>query len=202
MRRFDESAAQHTATITPRVRHYVIKAAQFMDKAAHASAVTSLTDELAALPEEPGKGGRAIFAGITAEPEGLLEVLAENGLAIVGDDLAQESRQFRTLARKEGSALEKMAGLFLDLKGCSLLYEPAKTRGRMLAELAKKRKADVVVFCMLKFCDPEEYDYPVCRLDLDAAGVKHLYIEVDQQMESFEQIRTRIQSFMENLRCS
>jgi benzoyl-CoA reductase/2-hydroxyglutaryl-CoA dehydratase subunit BcrC/BadD/HgdB len=89
--------------------------------------------------------------------------------------------------------------LFLDLRGCSLLYEPGKSRGRMLAALARERKAEVVVFCMLKFCDPEEYDYPVCRQDLEEAGVKTLYLEVEQQMQSFEQIRARVQSFMETL---
>ncbi|MDR2801541.1 MAG: 2-hydroxyacyl-CoA dehydratase family protein [Desulfovibrio sp.] len=198
MRRFDELASTRVKTINARVRHYIIKAAQFMDKAVYTARITALSNELAAIPEEKS-GARAIFAGIMAEPGGLLDILIENDLAIVGDDLAQESRQFRTLARKEGSVLEKMAGLFLDLKGCSLLYEPDKSRGRMLAALAGERKADVVVFCMMKFCDPEEYDYPICRQDLETAGVKHLYIEIEQQMKSFEQIRTRIQSFMETL---
>lgn len=198
MRRFDEVASTRANTINAHTRHYIIKAAQFMDKADYTAKITALTGELAAIPEEKS-GGRAIFAGIMAEPGGLLDILVENNLAIVGDDLAQESRQFRTLTRREGSALEKMAGLFLDLKGCSLLFEPGKSRGRMLADLARKRKADVVVICMMKFCDPEEYDYPFLRQDLDEAGVRHLYIEVEQQMESFEQIRTRVQSFMETL---
>lgn len=198
MRRFDAVASFRANTINARARHYIIKAAQFMDKADYTAKITALTNELAALPEEKS-GSRAIFAGIMAEPGGLLDILAENNLAIVGDDLAQESRQFRTRTRKGGSALEKMAGLFLDLKGCSLLFEPGKSRGRMLADLARARKADVVVVCMMKFCDPEEYDYPFLRQDLDEAGVRHLYIEVEQQMESFEQIRTRVQSFMETL---
>jgi len=50
---------------------------------------------------------------------------------------------------------------------------------------------------MMKFCDPEEFDYPVYKAQLEAAGIPILYLEVDQQMESFEQIRTRIQSFAE-----
>ena len=52
---------------------------------------------------------------------------------------------------------------------------------------------------MFKFCDPEEFDYPVYKKELTDAGVPMLYLEVDQQMDSVEQIRTRIQSFAEML---
>ena len=37
------------------------------------------------------------------------------------------------------------------------------------------------------------------RKELEAAGIPHLYLEIDQQLDSFEQIRTRVQSFAEML---
>lgn len=64
----------------------------------------------------------------------------------------------------------------------------------------KELGADGVVVCMFKFCDPEEFDYPVYKKELEEAGVPMLYIEVDQQMDSIEQLRTRIQSFAEILK--
>ena len=47
----------------------------------------------------------------------------------------------------------------------------------------------------MKFCDPEEYDYPIVKKDLEQAGIPELYIEVEQQSVNVEQIRTKIQTF-------
>ena len=52
---------------------------------------------------------------------------------------------------------------------------------------------------MMKFCDPEEFDYPIMRRIFEENDVRHLYLELDQQMTSFEQIKTRIQTFADLL---
>ena len=52
---------------------------------------------------------------------------------------------------------------------------------------------------MMKFCDPEEYDYPLMKKMIDKLGTKNLYLEIDQQMPNNEQVRTRIQTFAEML---
>jgi benzoyl-CoA reductase/2-hydroxyglutaryl-CoA dehydratase subunit BcrC/BadD/HgdB len=53
---------------------------------------------------------------------------------------------------------------------------------------------------MMKFCDPEEYDYPILKKALEKEGIPHLYLEIDQQTGDDQQARTRIQSFVEMLR--
>lgn len=82
-------------------------------------------------------------------------------------------------------------------KGDCFLYEPDKKRGQMMIDQAKERNAKGVVVFMMKFCDPEEFDYPIYKKELDDAGIPILYLEVDQQIDSFEQLRTRIQSYAE-----
>ena len=52
---------------------------------------------------------------------------------------------------------------------------------------------------MMKFCDPEEYDQPFYETELKCAGYPCLSIDVDPQDTSFEQIRTRIQTYSEML---
>ena len=69
-----------------------------------------------------------VATGLMAEPVGVLDLMVENDMAIVADDLAQESRQFRTPARPEGDALSRMAWRVMDQKGCPFLYEVEKTR--------------------------------------------------------------------------
>ena len=69
--------------------------------------------------------------------------------------------------------------------------------------LAMKRglqnKADGVIYCQMKFCDPEEFDYPWVKKACDKAGVPVLNLEVEQNTETAGQVRTRVQAFVEML---
>ena len=131
------------------------------------------------------------------EPVGLLDAFTDLDYTIVCDDLAHESRQFRVPARKEGTVMEKIAYRVIDLKGDTFFYEEMKTKGAGLIKAVKEHDADGIVVCMYKFCDPEEFDYPVYKKEIEEAKIPMLYLEVDQQMDSMEQIRTRLQTFGE-----
>jgi benzoyl-CoA reductase/2-hydroxyglutaryl-CoA dehydratase subunit BcrC/BadD/HgdB len=65
--------------------------------------------------------------------------------------------------------------------------------------MKERYQADAIVLIQMKFCDPEEFDYPILKKELGEANTPLLYLEIEQQMDSPEQIRTRIQSFAEML---
>ncbi len=199
LRDFVAVARNYPATITPKVRHLVIKSSYFMEKGQHTNLVQELIRELKKLPVQEFKGRKLILTGITAEPDGLLELLEENGFTVVADDLAQESRQFRTDVPLNEDPLLALAQQWAIAEGCSLIYDPQKQRGRMLIDLVKDTQADAIIFCMMKFCDPEEFDYPVLLPQFEKAGIPSLLLEIDQQVQSLERERTRIQSFAEML---
>jgi benzoyl-CoA reductase/2-hydroxyglutaryl-CoA dehydratase subunit BcrC/BadD/HgdB len=52
---------------------------------------------------------------------------------------------------------------------------------------------------MMKFCDPEEYDQPYYEKPLRAAGFPCMAMEIDPTNTSFEQIRTRVETFKDIL---
>lgn len=199
MREFTDAAADYPHIIGAKTRHLIIKAGYFMDKKAYTQDIREIIAGLRAEEKKPFAGNRVVATGLLAEPVELLDIFEENQIAFAADDLAQESRQFRTPGRMQGSPLEKMAGRICDQKGDTFLYEEEKTRGQMLIDLVKEKQADAVVIFMMKFCDPEEFDYPIYKKELEAAGIPMLYLEIDQQIDSFEQIRTRVQSFTEML---
>ncbi|MCY6485816.1 2-hydroxyacyl-CoA dehydratase family protein, partial [Clostridium aestuarii] len=116
---------------------------------------------------------------------------------VVADDLAQESRQFRNDVPEGTDPLYRLAKWWQNFDGCSLATDAKKPRGPMLIDMVKKYNADAVVVCMMKFCDPEEFDYPIYYAQFEEAGIKSLYIEIDQETTSFEQVKTRVQSFSE-----
>mgnify|MGYP002614232384 FL=1 len=198
-REFSDVAAEYAAVVTPADRHAVIKARWFMEKSRHTALVKELIAALKAEPAPEFKGKKIIVTGIQVEPYDVLDIFQENGFAIVADDLAQETRNFRQDVPDDDDALMALARAWNEFDGCSLATDANKPKGQMIIDAVKKYGADAVVVCMMKFCDPEEFDYPILLQEFEAAGVKNLYIEVDQESTAFEQVKTRIQTFAEIL---
>ena len=201
MRKFTDMIGDYPVTFDAATRHQVIKAAYFMDKKEYTEIIRRVMSDLKNEPSEkvtkPLK--KVILTGLLAEPVEMLELFTENGLQVVADDLAQESRQFRVPAPEGEDCYKRMAGRLAGQDGCTFLYDYGKKRSHILTDMKKKYSADAIVFCQLKFCDPDEFDYPIVKEDMEAAGVPMLMIEFEQQMESVGQLRTRIQSFAEML---
>ena len=198
-REFSDVAAEYAAVVTPSDRHAVIKARWFMEKSRHTALVKELIAALKAEPAPEFKGKKISVTGIQVEPYDVLDIFQENGFAIVADDLAQETRNFRQDVPDDDDALMALARAWNEFDGCSLATDANKPKGQMIIDAVKKYGADAVVVCMMKFCDPEEFDYPILLQEFEAAGVKNLYIEVDQESTAFEQVKTRIQTFAEIL---
>ncbi len=171
-----------------------------MDRAEHTKRVRALTDALEALPASDWKGLRVVTTGILADSPALLQILADNSIAIVDDQIAQESGFFRTDTPVTDDPVEGMAQRLGLIEGCSVLYDPGKQRGRELVQLAKAAGADGILWVMTKFCDPEEYDYVPVRRMAEAEGISLLAVETDQQMVNYEQARSAIEAFGEMLR--
>jgi bcr-type benzoyl-CoA reductase subunit C len=198
-REFSDLAAEYAAVIKPSDRHAVLKARWFMDKAKHTVLVKELIEAVKAEPAPAYKGKKVVVSGILVEPYDLLDIFAENGLAIVADDLAQETRNFRQDVPEDDDALMALAKAWNEFDGCSLATDANKPKGQMLINAVNKYGADAVIVCMMKFCDPEEFDYPILIQEFEAAGVRHLQIEIDQESTAFEQVKTRLQTFAEIL---
>lgn len=199
MRKFAQVANDHLDIITPSVRHVIMKSAFFYEKSEHTAIVEEITAALERLPVYTFNGKKVVLTGITCEPDALLEILDENKIAVVADDLAQESRQYRTDTPAGGGGLKRLAMQWMNRTGCSLIHEFGKPRGKLLTSLCQQNNADGVLNCLMKFCDPEEYDQPYFVADLKKANLPCLTIEIDTQNTSYEQMRTRIQAFAETL---
>ena len=59
----------------------------------------------------------------------------------------------------------------------------------------KQHGADGVIVLQTKFCDPEEFDYPILKARFAQEGIPHLLLEVDRQSVNFEQAKTAIEAF-------
>ncbi|MGN1003163.1 MAG: 2-hydroxyacyl-CoA dehydratase subunit D [Oscillospiraceae bacterium] len=196
---FAKAAARHPERISPADRSAAIKAGYFMDRKNHTALLCALTGQLEAAPETPWNGIRVVTTGILADSPALLKIFAEKGIAIAADQIAQESVDARCPVPVTDEPLLGLAQRYGSIEGCSVLYDPGKTRGRQLVELARDIGADGIIWVMTKFCDPEEYDYVPVKRMIDGAGIPLLAIETDQQMGNYEQARSAVEAFVEML---
>lgn len=199
MRDFCLTAQDYPLAITPTVRHAIVKAAWFMDKETYIPMVAELSHELRKGKPEQARGKKVVLSGITLEPVELLKILEFYNLSVSADDLAQESRQFRTDAPWAEGPMESLAMQWQEREGCSLAFDPRKGRVRRLLDLVRTSGADGLILGIMKFCDPEEYDVPILMDAFQAAGIPLLVVEIDQQTRAYEQVMTRIQSFVDTL---
>lgn len=196
MRRLEGLLATHEQ-ITSAQRSDIFKSAFFMEKGAHTALVNALCDKLEGLEAKMGRLPIAV-SGILTDMPALNEILDEQGYHIVWDDVAAQSRQYRTDA-EGGQGLVSLAEKFANTDHCSVLYDAEKSRVSYIVENAKARGAKGVLVVMTKFCDPEEFDYPLIKKACEGAGLPCLMIEVDRQMRNLEQGRTLLEAFAETV---
>lgn len=200
LRRFDALMCEKPGLLTPRERNRVMKAGYFMDRREHAEKVEALNAALEKEPAPAFSGLRIVTTGILVDSPDLLQILADNDMAVVGDQVAHESIQYREDTPVTDDPLEGMARRLGQIEGCSVLYDPGKKRIDMLEDIVRSTRADGVLFVLTKFCDPEEYDAVPLKRALDRDGIPMLQIEVDQQMRDYEQARSALEAFREILR--
>ena len=200
MRDFLKMLSNYPKEITPQYRNYVIKSGHFMDKKEHTQLVQNLMDELQGKVPQVFRGIKVVTTGIIADSEDLLNIFAENKVAIVADDIAHESRQFRVDVQSKENLLRALVEQYLGMYGCSAVIGGNITRKEQILKLVKDNTADGVIMLMTKFCDPEEYDYPLIKKVLDENRIPLLTIEVDKQIRNYGQAATAVQSFQEMIR--
>jgi len=198
IREFADTANKHLDVISAVDRHHVMKAITFLEPEAVIEKLEVLCEALNALPVCEWKGKKVILTGITAEPDDMLNAFKQNNVAVVGDDLMQESRLYRTDYPAATSSLESLALQCLAIKGCSVCHDDnAYARGENLVKMAKETGADGVVYCLMRFCDIEEYDQPSVLDTIMNAGIPTFSIDIDQSTSDSGQALTKIQTFAE-----
>lgn len=193
MRDLDKALADHPE-ITNTQRSDLFKSAFFLKKEDH----TALVQELLAALETATPGPQRVkimTTGILCDSPSLLSIFDSLGYQIVADDVAAESRQYRTDTPEEGDPMDALAEKFARMDHCSVLYDPEKKRAAHIVKTAKARGAQGVVLLLSKFCDPEEFDWPVLQKACAAAGLPTILVETDRQMANYEQARTTLEAF-------
>jgi benzoyl-CoA reductase/2-hydroxyglutaryl-CoA dehydratase subunit BcrC/BadD/HgdB len=146
--------------------------------------------------DTPRPGTPILLEGIVPEPSDIFETLTEFEAAVVGDDLASCRRRTYP-ASSRTDPFERLAERILHAppdptRGSSIL-----ARIDFLKDMAIDTGAQGIVFYIVKFCEPELFDIPLLRQELKATGLPSILIEVDLNTRLSQQIRTRLEAFLE-----
>ena len=202
-REFVKLANEHCDVVNPIQRSAVLKASYFMLKDEYTEKLVALNEELKALPAAKWNGTKVVTSGIICDNRNLLQIFIDNNIAIAADDVAHESRGFRFDAPEDvEDGLLALALQFSSMDYDILLYDKFSNQNRRAEDVVAKIKesgAQGLVLFMQTFCDPEEMEYPYLKKALDAAGIPHIKLGVNQQMRDFGQASTAIQAFADVL---
>lgn len=145
---------------------------------------------------------RVVVEGSFCEqpPLELLTTFEEAGCYVVNDDLLLGQRWFTEPLPLDGDPLETLAHHILHRCVPSAVHHPGpRGRGADLIRKVRESRADGVLFCAAKFCEPALYDYVLLKRTVEAEGIPYLAFEFEEKMGTFESVRTQIETFVESI---
>jgi len=128
-------------------------------------------------------------------------VVESSGAVIVGEESCIGARNTRDLVDESGETLEAMLDAIAEryMRIDCACFTPNTERLEHVVEMARDLKADGVIHYGLSFCQPYAIEAFKVEKALTAAGIPMLSIETDYSMEDVEQLKTRVEAFVEML---
>jgi benzoyl-CoA reductase/2-hydroxyglutaryl-CoA dehydratase subunit BcrC/BadD/HgdB len=179
----------------------LVRAAMIMDRPSYLKILQNVIKELekSAGPPKKETGKRLVLSGGICSHPDIYSVIEEAGGVVVGDDLCTGSRYFAGPINTVGDPIVAIAQRYWQRVNCPAKHQTNNSRAENLLQIVKDSKARGVIFMLLKFCDPHAFDYPYLLAALDAAGISHLLLEVEDQPLAQGQLKTRLEAFLETL---
>jgi bcr-type benzoyl-CoA reductase subunit C len=177
----------------------LVRAAMIMDRSRAAILLGEVADQLERTRgDRPGPARKRVIlsGGVCNQPD-IYTTIEEAGGAVVGDDLCTGSRFFTGLIDETADPVEAIAARYRERVVCPAKHRGLSERAENLVRLAREKRAQGVIFFLLKFCDPHAFDYPYLREALEKAGIPSMVVEVEDRLPADGQLRTRLEAFIE-----
>ena len=177
----------------------MIRAGYLMDRQRY---LQLLDDLLKALPEKTGEGGNLVpvfLAGNMTHSDSYFSLIEEAGAIIVQDDLCSGMRFLRLMVPEDVDPIEGLTDRYLTSFLCPTKYKGIHAHAETLLAEVQKSGAEGVIFLLYKYCETHFFDYPDLKQALESKGIPTLLLEVEDPSYSIEQLKIRVQAFVEML---
>ena len=130
----------------------------------------------------------------------LLDLIEDLGMVIVDDDVFVGSRYFANPVTIDDNPIEALAERYkMRTPPCPTKADHEIDWTDYLIEMAERNQAKAIISLMIKYCPPHLCYYPDIKNKLADRGIPEILIEVEHEVVSLEQVKTRLQSFVEIL---
>lgn len=128
-------------------------------------------------------------------------VMESSNAVIVGEESCIGSRNIRDLVDESVDTIEGMVDALVDryMKIDCACFTPNEERMVNVENMAKELNADGVVHYALSFCQPYAHEAIKLQDVLSQKGIPMLSVETGYSMEDVEQLKTRVEAFVEML---
>jgi bcr-type benzoyl-CoA reductase subunit C len=174
----------------------VILSSFLMPREEHLELVSALIEKLEATDTQAPK---VIVGGSVCQTNDFIAAIEAAGCAVVDDDLCMGSRSYSLPAIEGTNPMDLLTRAYMERMPCPAMHKATFDPAAAMLERVREAQAEGVVFLITKFCDPYCFDYAHVNSVLEAAGVPTLMIEVEQNLPVSEQMRTRMEAFVEIL---
>ena len=126
-------------------------------------------------------------------------IIETSGAVIVGEESCVGERGTRNLTDNTGSTLEELMEAVIDryFKVDCAIFTPNPDRLDHIIEMAGDYKADGVILYGLQFCQPYLMESMPVEKALEEKNIPTLRIDTDYSLEDVEQLKTRVEAFIE-----
>jgi benzoyl-CoA reductase subunit C len=147
---------------------------------------------------------KVVVSGAFCEqpPIGLIKTIEIAGCYIVDDDFMLGSRWIQgDIDDTTSDPLNALVEAYLTQSTfSSAVYDVDNPRGERLVQLAKRRKADGIIFAAPSFCDPALLDKPTLEKACDEAGIRHINFQYHENIGQFKVIKEQVGAFSDSIK--
>lgn len=143
---------------------------------------------------------RILLCGSYFDQTKMIDFIESLDAVVVCEDLSNGLKYFEGKVSLKEGAISGLADYYLE-KAIFARMIDAEKRFNHLWRIIEDYKIQAVIYFSLKFCDTNLMDFPYQKNRLNERGVSVLFLEGERFMENIEQIKTRIQAFLETQHC-
>ncbi|MCJ7665005.1 MAG: 2-hydroxyacyl-CoA dehydratase family protein [Desulfobacterales bacterium] len=177
----------------------IIRAGYWMDRVRYLELLEGLVDSLPKQTEGSDSLIPVYLTGNMTHADTYFSLIEDAGAIVVQDDLCSGARTFRLMVAEDRDPLEALIERYFQSYFCPTKYWGPQAHIDILVKEVEDSKAQGVIFLLYKYCEACFFDYPDLKSALESRGIPTLLLEVEDPSQAKEQLKIRIQAFVEML---
>lgn len=185
--------------ISGKVLAQIVRAGYLMDREQYLLMLTRLLEVWPEQSEGKSQGVPLYLSGNIVHSGDWFSLIEEAGGKIVYDDLCSGGRTLRLTVQEDGDPLDALIDRYFTAYFCPTKHQGILDHQEILYQEIKDSGAKGVIFLFYKYCEPYYFDYPDLKKFLEAKGYPTLLLEIEDPSQAREQMKIRLQAFVEML---